>query len=43
LENKLRARHLENYNLLGIPVAAANLPDIIEKLKAGRLRFDAEL
>jgi hypothetical protein len=43
LANKLRARHLENYDLLGIPVAAANPSDIIKKLKAGRLRFDSEL
>ncbi len=43
LANKLRARDLENYDLLGIPVAAANPSNIIEKLKAGRLRFDAKL
>ncbi len=34
---------MENYDLLGIPVAAANPSDVIEKLKAGRLKVDAEL
>ncbi len=41
--NKLRAKHLENYDLLGIPVAAANTSDISKNLRAGRLRFDSEL
>jgi hypothetical protein len=39
LGNKLRAKYLENYDLL----AAANPSDISEKLRAGRLRFDMEL
>ncbi len=43
LANKLRARHLENYDLRGIPVGDATPSEIIEKLKAGRLKLDAEL
>ncbi len=43
LANKLRAKHLENYDLLEIPIAAANTSEISEKLRAGRLKFDSEL
>ncbi len=43
LGNKLRAKHLEKNDLLGIPVAAANPSDISEKLRTEKLRFDTEL
>jgi hypothetical protein len=43
LPNKLRAKHLENYDLLGIPMAAAGPSEVVQKLKAGRLRVDAEM
>ncbi len=43
LANKLRAKHLEEYDLQGKPVAFADSSGIIEKLRAGRLRLDAKL
>ncbi len=43
LANKLRAKHLEEYNLQGKPVAFADSSGITEKLRAGRLRLDAKL
>jgi hypothetical protein len=43
LANKLRAKHLEEYNLQGKPVMFADTSGIMEKLKAGRLRLDARL
>ncbi len=36
---KLRAKHLEDYDLRGIPVETADPSEIIEKLKAGRLKL----
>jgi hypothetical protein len=43
LANKLRARHLEAYDLQGRPVAIADSSEITEKLRAARLRLDAKL
>jgi hypothetical protein len=43
LANKLRARHLEEYDLRRDPAAAAGPAWVIERLKAGRLKLDAEL
>jgi hypothetical protein len=43
LANKLRARHLEEYDLQGRPVAFADSSGITEKLRAARLRLDAKL
>jgi hypothetical protein len=43
LANKLREKHLEDYDLRGIPVMATDPSEVIEKLKAGRLKLDAEL
>ncbi len=43
LANKLRAKHLEEYDLQGKPVAFADSSRITEKLKAGRLRVDAKV
>jgi hypothetical protein len=43
LENKLRAKHLEECDLQGKPVALADLSGIIEKLRAARLQLDAKL
>jgi hypothetical protein len=43
LANKLRAKHLEEFDLQGKPVAFADTSGIMEKLKAGRLRLDARL
>jgi hypothetical protein len=43
LANKLRALHLEVYDLQGRPVAFANSSGITEKLRAARLRLDEKL
>ncbi len=43
LANKLRAKHLEEYDLHWRPVAFADPCGITEKLKAGRLRLNAKL
>jgi hypothetical protein len=43
LANKLRARHLEAYDLQGRPVAFADSSGITEKLRAARLRLDEKL
>ncbi len=43
LANKLRAKHLEEYDLQGKPVAFADSSGINEKLRVGRLRLDAKL
>jgi hypothetical protein len=43
LANKLRARHLEEYDLQGRPVAFADSSGITKKLRAARLRLDAKL
>jgi hypothetical protein len=43
LANKLRARHLEEYDLRRDPAAAAGPSWVIERFKAGRLKLDAEL
>jgi hypothetical protein len=43
LANKLRAQHLEEYDLQGRPVAFADSSGITEKLRAARLRLDAKL
>ncbi len=43
LANKLRAKHLEEHDLQGKPVAFADSSGITEKLKAGRLRLDTRL
>ncbi len=43
LANKLRAKHLEEYDLQGKPVAFADSSGITENLRAGRLRLDAKL
>ncbi len=41
LANKLRAKHLEEYDLRGNPVTFTDSSGILEKLKAGRLKLDA--
>ncbi len=43
LANKLRARHLEAYDLHRRPVAFADSSGITEKLRAARLRLDKKL
>ncbi len=43
LANKLRARHLEEYDLRRDPAAATGPSGVIERLKAGRQKLDAEL
>ncbi len=43
LVNKLRARHLEAYNLQGRPVAFADSSVITEKLRGARLQLDEKL
>jgi hypothetical protein len=43
LANKLRARHLEAYDLQGGPVAFADSSRMAEKLRAARMRLDEKL
>jgi hypothetical protein len=43
LANKLRARHLEAYDLQGGPVAFADSSGIAEKLRTARMRLDEKL
>jgi hypothetical protein len=43
LVNKLRAKHLETYDRLGIPIADAGPLDFSDRLKVRRLKLDMEL
>jgi hypothetical protein len=43
LANKLRARHLEAYDLQGGPVAFADSSGIAERLRTARMRLDEKL
>jgi len=43
LANKLRARHLEAYNLQGGPVAFADSSGIGKRLRMARMRLDEKL